>query len=332
MSQLVIFDMEWNMGYRPKTFVYEGAEQILRGEIIEIGAVKMEGQEIRDTFQVKLRPRIFKKLHHHVAKVTGLTQKDLDDGLPLAEGLRTFRAWCGEDAVLGEWGLDDIPVLKQNLFLMGLDESWPRRWCDLQRMYCAQHPPKEGEGMSLEATVERLGIEKDESFHDALSDALYTAKVMQRVDLARGLAEYPDEEAQLRELLCTPERPRQDFTSWKGLVDGEAWCKSREIRTAVCPECGRPLRPDADDFWLELGKNCRCSLGRCEEHGPVMVWLRRSRLDGLHYRFARATERPSKEAQDKWSHRKRSAIEHARRKQQQAMDQAAPRRKNTPIT
>ena len=111
MSQLIIFDMEWNMGYRPKLFQYQGVEQTLRGEIIQIGAVKMEGQEIVDTFQLTLRPRIFKSLHHQVAKITGLTMKDLQAGVPLAEGLRKFRAGCGEDAVLGEWGLDDMPVL-----------------------------------------------------------------------------------------------------------------------------------------------------------------------------------------------------------------------------
>ena len=30
MSDFVIFDMEWNMGYQPKTFRYQGIEQTLR--------------------------------------------------------------------------------------------------------------------------------------------------------------------------------------------------------------------------------------------------------------------------------------------------------------
>ena len=36
---LIVFDLEWNIGYQPKTFLYHGAEQTLRGEIIQIGAV-----------------------------------------------------------------------------------------------------------------------------------------------------------------------------------------------------------------------------------------------------------------------------------------------------
>ena len=58
-------------------------QQTLRGEIVEIGAVKIdEDANVLDTFSIHLRPRIFRKLQHHIAKVTGLTQADLDKGGP----------------------------------------------------------------------------------------------------------------------------------------------------------------------------------------------------------------------------------------------------------
>ena len=48
---LVIFDLEWNIGYHPHTFNYHGVEQTLRGEIIEIGAAKIdEHGNVLDTF------------------------------------------------------------------------------------------------------------------------------------------------------------------------------------------------------------------------------------------------------------------------------------------
>lgn len=126
--QLIIFDLEWNMGYKPYLFDYHGAEQTLRGELIQIGAVKVdEAGRMLDSLQLNLRPRLFRKLHHHIAKVTGMTQSQLDAGVPIKEGLRRFMDWCGPDAAFGEWGMDDVPVLKQNLFLNGLDESWPHR-------------------------------------------------------------------------------------------------------------------------------------------------------------------------------------------------------------
>ena len=97
-------------------------QQTFRGEIIEIGAVKIdEDANVLDTFSIHLRPRIFRKLQHHIAKVTGLTQADLDRGEPIVQGLRRFMKWCGPDAEFAEWGMDDVPVLKQNLFLCKLD-------------------------------------------------------------------------------------------------------------------------------------------------------------------------------------------------------------------
>ena len=78
---LVLFDLEWNIGYQPYTFNYHGVQQTLRGEIVEIGAVKIdEDANVLDTFSIHLRPRIFRKLQHHIAKVTGLTQADQDKG------------------------------------------------------------------------------------------------------------------------------------------------------------------------------------------------------------------------------------------------------------
>ncbi len=61
---LIVFDLEWNMGNAPKTFNYHGAELTLRGEIIQIGAVRVdENGDVLDTFEMTLRPRIFRKLH-----------------------------------------------------------------------------------------------------------------------------------------------------------------------------------------------------------------------------------------------------------------------------
>ena len=109
---LIIFDLEWNMGNAPKTFNYHGAELTLRGEIIQIGAVRVdENGDVLDTFEMTLRPRIFRKLHWRIAEVTGLSQGELEAGVPIAEGLRRFQEWAGPDAEFAEWGLDDVPVL-----------------------------------------------------------------------------------------------------------------------------------------------------------------------------------------------------------------------------
>ncbi len=54
---LVLFDLEWNIGYQPYTFNYHGVQQTFRGEIVEIGAVKIdEDANVLDTFSIHLRP------------------------------------------------------------------------------------------------------------------------------------------------------------------------------------------------------------------------------------------------------------------------------------
>lgn len=328
MSQLIVFDMEWNMGYQPRNFQYKGIEQVLRGEVIQIGAVKMEGQEIRDSFRINLRPRIFKRLHHHVAKVTGMTQADLDAGVPFAEGLKKFREWCGPDAALGEWGLDDVPVLKQNLVLAGLDESWPHQWYDLQRMFTAQRPRGEGESMTLESVVERLGIPKEDAFHDALCDAMYTAKVCQFINIEEGMAAYPSEQEQLRELICPADRQREGFAAWSDYLDGESWLTNEEMRAVRCPDCGALLELDPEDVWLRRGNNCLYSMGRCPQHGDIMIWMRRSRTDGLHYTFARAVEKADETMANRWKKEKKSSQDRARRKREREAAEAMLRVKN----
>lgn len=241
---LVLFDLEWNIGYQPYTFNYHGVQQTLRGEIVEIGAVKIdEDANVLDTFSIHLRPRIFRKLQHHIAKVTGLTQADLDKGEPIVQGLRRFMQWCGPDAEFAEWGLDDVPVLKQNLFLCNLDESRPTVWYDLQQVFLREHPRKEGEGMTLESVVTRMGIPMERPFHDALSDTLYTADVCRLLDLRAGLAAYPTEDEALRQSLCqTPGVTgtlRCSTAMWSsthgGLTPRSARCPAR----SAAPPCSR---------------------------------------------------------------------------------------------
>ena len=259
---LVLFDLEWNIGYQPYTFNYHGVQQTLRGEIVEIGAVKIdEDANVLDTFSIHLRPRIFRKLQHHIAKVTGLTQADLDKGEPIVQGLRRFMQWCGPDAEFAEWGLDDVPVLKQNLFLCNLDESRPTQWYDLQQIFLREHPRKEGEGMTLESVVTRMGIPMERPFHDALSDTLYTADVCRLLDLRAGLAAYPTEDEALRQSLCQNPGDYPDFTVFHGYVEQYAWRADPKISQMPCPECGTTLQPD--EIWLKKGSNSWYTLCQC---------------------------------------------------------------------
>ena len=283
----------------------------LRGEIIQIGAVRINARgDVLDTFEVNLRPRIFRKLQHHIAKVTGLSQGDLDAGLPMKEGLQKFLDWAGPDAELAEWGLDDVPVLKQNLFLAGLDENWPDRWYDLQRIFLQAYPRKEGEGLTLESVVDRLGIPKEEPFHNALDDALYTTKVCRKLPLTEGLATYPTEEELLKEALlgAEPNPAARDIRLFMNRMEHDDYRNVSELTEAACPECSAPLTPD--EVWLKRG-NTGCTCPYC---GAWYLRFKLSRRDGLHWSFARCTEPATPEADAKWDKQKAALLERMKRK------------------
>ena len=321
---LIVFDLEWNIGYKPWTFQYGGAELTLRGEIIQIGAVRIDenGQPL-DTFEITLRPRIFRKLQHHIAKVTGLTQWDLDSGVPIREGLRRFVEWAGPDAELAEWGLDDVPVLKQNLYLAGLDESWPQKWYDLQRLFLQTYPRKEGEGMTLESVVERLGIPKEEPFHNALDDALYTVRVCQKLPLAEGLAAWPDEDAQLREALLGPDGTpgAQDVRTFFGLMDHDAYKNDPALNDVLCPGCGRSLQHD--EIWLKRGNTGYFTQSSCPLCGHWYVRFKLNRRDGLHWNFARCTETATPAMDARWDRQRAAAAARMHKKAQRAAQEDA---------
>ena len=60
--QYIILDMEWNQAWPGSSAARQPLPSPMRGEIVQIGAVRMsEDQEIGDEFQVLIRPKYFKK-------------------------------------------------------------------------------------------------------------------------------------------------------------------------------------------------------------------------------------------------------------------------------
>jgi len=312
---LVVFDLEMNQGYKPFTFDYEGVEQTLRGEIIQIGAAKVDEQfRVLDTFQITMCPKIFRKLHHHVAKVTGLTQQMLREGVPTKQGLKQFLDWCGKDAVLLEWGLDDVPVLKQNLLLLGMNVNFPSQWYDLQQMVANQFPVQEGEKMNLEAVVERMEIPMERAFHDALSDVLYTCEVAQKLDSKRAFAEYQDETALLYQGLSR-KSDIKDFTITGRDADGMLWRYKKHWEGAVCPDCGGKLNPE--DYWAKYASNSHYAPAVCEScKKKAYILFKLSKHDGLHWTFARATRAFDEELMGRWKKEREAAIARKLKKEQ----------------
>ena len=64
------------------------SERTLTLDILPLSADTARLVRVYGTEPVSYTHLIFRKLQHHIAKVTGLTQADLDKGEPIVQGLR----------------------------------------------------------------------------------------------------------------------------------------------------------------------------------------------------------------------------------------------------
>ena len=187
----ITLDLEWNQAYLQKALAVQRQLSCrLRGEVIQIGAVKLDkNMNICGSYQIIVKPKYFKKLHKHVSELTGITQEQMDEGTPLPEAAERFRRWCGEDFAFLTWGPDDVPMLKDNLHVHDLPTDWLDNTYDLQLIFNRQ-TDDEKKQRSLEYAMEHFEIPQNLPAHDALNDAYFTALVAMKLDVSEGIKTY----------------------------------------------------------------------------------------------------------------------------------------------
>ena len=78
---LVVLDLEWNQAMSSKSEVFNHLPIHLRGEIIEIGAVKLNPDlSLGEEFTADVRPVYFRRMHYKVKKITGFDKDRLARG------------------------------------------------------------------------------------------------------------------------------------------------------------------------------------------------------------------------------------------------------------
>jgi DNA polymerase III epsilon subunit-like protein len=240
----------------------------LRGEVIQIGAVKLDEQlNICGSYSVIVRPRFFRRIHRHVMRLTGITQSMIDRGMPLPEAAESFRRWCGDDFAFLTWGPDDVPMLEDNLRAHQIDGSWLHRVYDLQPIYNSQTDGLSKQ-RSLEFVMEQFGIPQNLPAHDALNDAYFTALVAQKLDIAKGIREYRGgaSEALLSDVLGDADVGETGYASPAALL------ASPEVIPSLCPSCGAPLTVNGR-VAHHRGQKYTAVL-TCAEHGELLLDLR----------------------------------------------------------
>ena len=234
----ITLDLEWNQAYAQKALAVQRQLSCrLRGEVIQIGAVKLDERlNICGSYQIIVRPKYYKKLHRHVSELTGITQEQMDMGTYLPEAAERFREWCGEDFAFLTWGPDDIPMLKENLNAHGIRSEWLDRVYDLQIIFNRQTDGGSKQ-RSLEFAMEHFEIPQNLPAHDALNDAYFTALVAQKLDVKKGVKEYDEQRGEnLAETVIGDADAGDDgYVTIGELLDDEL------IRAPICPICKKPL-------------------------------------------------------------------------------------------
>ena len=274
MSYIVI-DLEWNQAMSAKSSVFNHLPIHLRGEIIQIGAVRLRDDFTPgDEFQCDVKPVWFRRMHHKVKKLTGFDNDRLAHGLPFPEAMERFVAWCGDDPVFMTWGYDDRGIMEQNLIIHDLEIDWLGEWINLQLIYNQQTDGDRNQ-KSLETAMEHFSIAQTRSAHDALGDAYNTALVCSKLDLAAGLDGYADilrEQSRHRGHSGTDDGPAPiaRAVSDTYYTREELW-QAEDEAVVKCPECGVPMTRTK---WLSQGDRRYMSLAECEEHGSFLLRIR----------------------------------------------------------
>ncbi len=308
----IVLDMEWNQPWPGSPSAKKVLPVQIRGEIIQIGAVRVtEDRQVKDEFQVLIKPKYYRRLNRRVSKLTGIKEAELrDNGVPMAEAMERFRAWCGGEVIFLTWGFDDITILRENLRLYGLDESWVSRWYNAQMIFNALTDGSSAQ-KALKTAMEIFGIEATRPAHDALGDAYHTALICAKLDLSRGVAEYGSALKSHVDGFHGAELPgcisRKVFYDY---ADKQAALAAMGGAENKCPTCGKQM---TGTRWFSQPGKRYMDLASCEVCGKFLIRVRLSDQPDGTVRVSRLTYEATSEAAEAYARRAEKADPEVRR-------------------
>lgn len=276
----IIIDLEWNQATYKTMRLRRDLN--LRGEIIQIGAVKINEQyEILGTFNKFIKPIVFSKMNPFVANLLMLNDDDLaycDNFLTI---YREFLNWCGDSHIFLSWGNDDSVILMDNLkvhsFEKGLTEFY-----DLQKMYGRISGVSKGFHVSLDNALENIGVNNQLMRHDALGDAMNTmiiarnAGLLAQVDEITMKKNHTKEIVQLANTLATPDFVQSSVST---SLNAKKLFEHAE-NALVCPVC---LSPVAHDPCKKHAFRSLFTHFECGHHGEFFAQLTIESFKDVNY-------------------------------------------------
>ncbi len=153
-------------------------------EIIQIGAVKLdEDLKTVGTFDIYIKPAIYKKINPVVSELTGITATQLKSGEPFPAACKSFLEFIGErENTLCVWGMSDLKILYKNAIYHNMNIGLlPKRYINLQSLVPKFLRLSENKLLRLKTAAELLDIPTADDFRNARSDSVYTALIFKKI-------------------------------------------------------------------------------------------------------------------------------------------------------
>ncbi len=280
----IVLDLEWNQC--PEGKIKENSR--IPFEIIEIGAIRFQfsSHDLSDSFCSLIKPSVYPSLHHKTREVISLRSTDFENAEDFPAVARKFFSWCGEEPSFCTWGPADLTELQRNMAYYGmrLPFPFPFFYYDIQKIFSIVYEDRKTR-RSLEYAVDFLKIEKEIPFHDALSDAYYTARVMERLTEDQLLSNSSID------CFRTPEKRKDEIHVTYGTYSKyiskpfsskQQAMKDRAVTSTSCYLCGKSTPKKIR--WFSAGSSNYFCLSFCESHGYLKGKIRlRQRQDGSFY-------------------------------------------------
>ena len=246
-----------------------------------------------------------------------MDMKELEQGRPFPEVMERFLEWCGEEEYMFcTWGPLDLTELQRNMKFYGMKTlaDGPLPFLDVQKLFSIAFEDRKAR-RALEYAIDYLGIVKDIPFHRALSDAYYTARVLERIEDEKVFDHVSYD-------LFNPPCSREDevktqFDTYmkyisRKFADKEDAFADKEVVSSKCYLCHRNLRKKIQWFSVN-GRHYYC-VAYCEKHGYLKGKIRvRKSDDGMIY-IVKTTKFITREEADKIAERKVHARELRKRR------------------
>ena len=298
---LIVVDLEWNSASRSHKIDPDLVSR-MRFEIIEVGAVRLsEDLTLGKTFHRYVTPVLYKKIHYHIANVTKRTQQSLREGVLFTQMVDELVPYAGEKPIFASWGTSDSDVFLSNCHFHEIGDSFQFRALNVQAVFSGlAEGITSGEQRSVEYALDFLRLEKDLPFHEAITDAIYTARILSRT-LEMELSDRPIEtiESLLMPYVYDPRMTRQSENVIT-LDKGVDVISHLELYDFTCPACGSKIdltENGSGGYWYTLKAGKRWfAVATCEKHGDIEISVRKSRRSDVQRYMIRTLipERPIK--------------------------------------